>query len=107
VGAGAVSKLDGNGLPLGLFPDAEYTSHRITLGPGDCLVAHSDGLSETFNAAGEQYGSERLYELLGRQGTLTPGQRLAAVLEDLDRFRLSAPIRDDLTVMVIGRDGPA
>jgi sigma-B regulation protein RsbU (phosphoserine phosphatase) len=101
---GTVSPIEATGLPLGLFCDAEYTSHRKKFPTGDGLVIHSDGLSETFNKAGVQYGVERLSELLRRQRAVPPGQLLAALLEDLDGFRTGAPVTDDLTVMVIRRE---
>lgn len=101
---GGVAGIESSGLPLGLFPDADYTSYHTKLVPGDGLLIHSDGLSETFNSAGDPYGSDRLSELLRQQRALPPKQLLAAVLDDLDRFRVSARVRDDLSVLVIGRE---
>ncbi len=104
VHGGTISGIEPSGLPLGLFPDAAYTSYHAALETGDGLLAHSDGLSETFNSSGDQYGSERLFELLRQQWRIPPDQVLAALLDDLNRFRMNAPVGDDLSVMVIGRE---
>ena len=101
---GTVSQMESSGLPLGLFRDAEYTSYNRKLSTGDGLAIHSDGLSEAFNNEGAQYGIARLSNLLRRQSTHTPDQILASLLADLGEFRTSAPVTDDLTVMVIRRE---
>jgi sigma-B regulation protein RsbU (phosphoserine phosphatase) len=104
VRGGTAARIECGGLPLGLFPDAEYSSDRRKLGPGDGLVIHSDGLSEAFDGAGGQYGTDRPFAVLRERHASPPDQLLAALLADLDGFRRSAPIRDDLTVMVIRRE---
>jgi sigma-B regulation protein RsbU (phosphoserine phosphatase) len=100
---GTVSRIESTGLPLGIFADAEYTSYHGKLIAGDGLVIHSDGLSEALNSAGDPYGGERPQDLLQQQRALPPDQLLAALLGDFDGFRIDVPLKDDLSVMVIGR----
>jgi sigma-B regulation protein RsbU (phosphoserine phosphatase) len=102
-GHGGVVSLESTGLPLGLFADGEYGVRTLRLARGDSLVLYTDGLSESFNAAGEAYGSARLAALLGRQCGLPPRDLLAAVLADAHTFRAGRPRGDDLTVMVVRR----
>jgi sigma-B regulation protein RsbU (phosphoserine phosphatase) len=104
VGHGGVRPVESSGLPLGLFADGEYGCHQLRLAMGDSLVLYTDGLSESFNPAREQYGARRLAELLGRQGHLSPRDLLAAVLEHSATFRAGQPRADDLTVMVVRRN---
>jgi sigma-B regulation protein RsbU (phosphoserine phosphatase) len=101
---GTVSPIESTGLPLGVLCDAEYTSCHTKLSAGDGLVIHSDGLSETLNSAGVQYGSERMSDVLRQLHAQSPDQLLAAVLRDLEAFRIAAPVTDDLTIMVIRRE---
>ena len=54
--------LEATGLPLGLFCSSEFTTHRLHLEPGDCLLLYSDGLVEARNLDGSEYGGERLQE---------------------------------------------
>jgi len=101
---GHVSRIESTGLPLGLFCDGEYTSHRVTLAPGDSLIVYSDGLSESLNVNGEEYGVERLSAWLPGRRALSPPEVVAALLQDVGDFRSGAPRTDDLTVMVLQRE---
>lgn len=100
---GSIARVDSTGLPLGLFREAEYTSYHGQLAAGANLVVHTDGLSEAFNHAGDQYGTERLAKLLLQQRQLAPEPLLRVLLDDLGAFRSNSPITDDLTIMVIQR----
>jgi sigma-B regulation protein RsbU (phosphoserine phosphatase) len=104
VRAGTVVAIPSTGLPLGLFAEADYEIRELTLEKGDGLVLHSDGLTEAFDAAGQQYGARRLTALLERNAVGEPAELLAAILDDLKRFRGGAPRSDDLTVMVLRRN---
>jgi sigma-B regulation protein RsbU (phosphoserine phosphatase) len=103
--AAAITSIQSTGLPLGIFSDTEYGSQTLTLEKGDSLVLYSDGLTEAFNQSREQYGTPRLSSLLQRQSALAPQELLAATLEDLKKFRAGAPTSDDLTIMIIRREG--
>jgi sigma-B regulation protein RsbU (phosphoserine phosphatase) len=56
----AVVHIESDGMPIGIFPDVAYQSRKCTLNPGDLFVAHTDGITETRNAQGEQWGSTAL-----------------------------------------------
>jgi sigma-B regulation protein RsbU (phosphoserine phosphatase) len=100
----AVASIPSTGLPLGIFCDTDYNSQKLSLEKGDSLVLYSDGLTEAFNPAREQYGSQRLTRLLEERASLPPQELLAATLNDLKQFRAGAPKTDDLTIMIIRRD---
>jgi serine phosphatase RsbU (regulator of sigma subunit) len=62
---GTVEAIDGaTGMLLGLFPDATIGEHDLELAAGDAIVLYTDGVIEARDAGGEQYGQERLEELL-------------------------------------------
>jgi sigma-B regulation protein RsbU (phosphoserine phosphatase) len=98
------TRIDSTGFPLGLFGEAEYKSHKLKLAPGDSLVLYTDGVSESFNEASEQYGDHRLAEALQRHRTLGPVDLVAAVLKDVKSFRGETRKSDDLTLMVLRRE---
>jgi sigma-B regulation protein RsbU (phosphoserine phosphatase) len=104
-GGAKIAPIQSTGLPLGIFNDTDYTSHKLTLKKGDSLVLYSDGLTEAFNSSREQYGAERLSRLLENQPANSPQDLLAVTLEDLKTFRAGAPKTDDLTIMIIRREG--
>jgi sigma-B regulation protein RsbU (phosphoserine phosphatase) len=98
-----VKPIESTGIPLGIADDGAYGSQAVKLSGGDKLVLYTDGLSEAFNGAREQYGIPRLTSLLECRQDLGPRELLAAILEDLKTFRAGAPKTDDLTIMVVRR----
>jgi len=102
---GEVEPLRCAGLPLGLFPTGDFDVCRHVLRPGDLLLAYTDGLSEAFDADGEEYGAERICRVLGRASGAGPGDVLRLLMEDLGRFCGQTPLNDDLTTVAIRRAG--
>jgi sigma-B regulation protein RsbU (phosphoserine phosphatase) len=101
--AGNVTRLAATGLPLGLFYDGQYSTHTVTLGPGDNLLLYTDGLTEARNAADEEYGEERLSRLASGCPTLRAEALVDTCLKDLSTFLSGTPLKDDLTLMAIRR----
>ncbi len=100
---GEVTRLDSNAMPVGLFGNAKYPVERTKLGAGDSLIFYTDGLSETRNHAGIEYGVDRLAEFVRKQHAADPETVTAGCLRELEAFSSGAPRTDDLTVMVIRR----
>jgi len=61
---GEVQAMRLEGVPLGLIPDTQYDETTIDLEPGDVVLFASDGILESENAAQEEFGPERLKEIL-------------------------------------------
>jgi len=96
-----ITELKVGGTVLGLFPVVDYEEARIDLRPGDLLVAFTDGVTEAVNAAGEEYGEERLKRLLSDAVGATAqdvSARLAAGVRD---WIGAAEQHDDVTVVVL------
>lgn len=66
-GPDGVTELRAAGMPLGLLPGMDYEEHEATLGPGDSLLLHSDGLAEAHSPDGEMFGFPRLAKLCGER----------------------------------------
>jgi sigma-B regulation protein RsbU (phosphoserine phosphatase) len=98
---GSVIVLDGRaGLPLGIDESADYLQHQIPLCAGDRLLFYTDGVSETFNYAREEYGTDRLDAiLLASQGDAQ--SLLNEVLADLPQHSGGAPVVDDRTLLAL------
>ena len=99
-GSGRTVPLQEGGLVLGAFPDVPFNTHGIPFGAGDRLVCFTDGVSETENAAGEQYSDRRLAETLVRLDG-EPAEVVSGLLEDLFRFSSSGEPDDDCTLLVL------
>jgi sigma-B regulation protein RsbU (phosphoserine phosphatase) len=59
-----VLRLAGDGFPVGLFPGVQYEQHSVMLEHHDLFVAFTDGVTETPNVAGEEFGEQRVMDLL-------------------------------------------
>lgn len=101
---GSVEECPPGGLPVGMMEDTKYKCGRTKLEPGDRIVLFSDGIPETQRLDDEEYGEERFQEFLveHRQDDL---DRLFPLLqEQLAEFRGTAPIGDDVTLVMLGRE---
>ena len=91
------------GLPIGLFPTAQFEPVRFQVAAGDRLVLYSDGLVEAHNPDGEIFSEERLLDLVRPRA----GASTEALLDDLDaavrRWHGSDTLEDDLSVLVLER----
>ncbi|MCC6164464.1 MAG: PP2C family protein-serine/threonine phosphatase [Acidobacteria bacterium] len=92
------------GVPLGLFPDMAWDQVTFTLQPGDVLVLYSDGVSEAQTATFDEFGPERLADIVDRQRWRPAQEITAAILAAIDAFVEGAPQFDDITLMVIKRE---
>ena len=97
---GECSWLDVGGSVLGGFPDARFTQAEIKLDHGDRLVLFTDGLTEAMNECGEQFGEERLIELLVQNRELSANELREIVFASVEEFCLD-PFEDDAALMVV------
>lgn len=99
--AGIVIALDkSGGLPLGVLEDAEYNDTSIYLQFGDQIVLYTDGITETHNAAGEQFGESRVDGVLSKCG-LDSAELMRNLLTAVDDFADGVPAHDDRTLIVL------
>jgi sigma-B regulation protein RsbU (phosphoserine phosphatase) len=100
---GEVSRLTCTGLALGLFPRQVYEEETCTLEPGDLLAIYSDGVSEAQDLSEEEFGTDRLIEVLRAHAAEPPDAIVDSVIAALDRFAGDAPQFDDITMMIVKR----
>jgi sigma-B regulation protein RsbU (phosphoserine phosphatase) len=94
--------LETGGLILGMFDGADFQEDRVTLAEGDRLVLYTDGINEAVNGNGDEYGEERLYEIVQTApGHLSARELVEHILEDHRAFLDGAEAQDDVTVMVL------
>lgn len=98
-----VERFEATGVPLGMVSNSHYLTHRATLASGDRLVLYTDGLSESIDAAGEEYGIERVANLVRKQQQLPPDAFIGGCLADMRQFSSGASRKDDLTILTISR----
>ena len=96
-----ITGLSTGGTVLGLFPKVQYEEARLDLQPGDVFIAFTDGVTEALNIAGEEFGEERLKDLL-RGCAGSSAEAISSKLSDrVHEWVGSAEQHDDLTVVVV------
>lgn len=103
LGRDGVHRVESSGFPLGMFCETSFPAQTLELQPGDSLLFYSDGVTESRNDAGEEYGLERLAEFSTRHGRKAPEQLVGSCLEDVRAFAGAQPRSDDLTLMALRR----
>jgi sigma-B regulation protein RsbU (phosphoserine phosphatase) len=99
----SVHPLQNSGMPLGLFASGSFRSHRLRLAPGDALLLATDGLLEATNAAGEEYGYERMARRLTTRNGARARELTEICVRDLERFRAAPRSDDDVTILTVRR----
>jgi phosphoserine phosphatase RsbU/P len=97
---GSILRLKKGGPVLGVFAEGEYEQGEAALHAGDRLVLFTDGVSEAANAPGEEFGEERLMDLLRQSRELEARDLRNRIFEAVDDFS-SRQLQDDATVVVV------
>lgn len=100
---GTVEQLESGGFPLGILPMAQYDVGETQLAPGEALVIYSDGVSEANNAAEDEFGMERLTEVVRRNVSASAAGMRDKVESALSAFTKTAPANDDITLVIVKR----
>jgi len=98
---GRVELLDKGGLILGAFPEAMYEAGEVALRKNDTLFFYSDGLTENFNSKEEEFGEERLLNLLVEHRFLGAEELKQKVIREVIDFSGGHSPYDDFTIVVL------
>ena len=99
-----VKRLNKGGMILGFLPDAEYEIDQVEFCPGDLLVIYSDGITESMNAMQEEWGENKLMNLIIENLEQPANTILQSIF---DSAKIHAGIMeqsDDMTLVIIKRD---
>ena len=103
---GRVEELGSSGMPLGLLPGSRYQARETTVDRGDLLCLYSDGITEAESPDEEEYGTERLCDVLRSQSSAPAIQEvLDTIRESVEAFTRGQPQGDDQTLLVVRREG--
>ena len=98
---GECVRLEAGGSVLGAFPNASFAEDQIQLQHGDRLLLFTDGLTEALDQCGEQFGEQRLLELL-RDHRHECAEDLKEILFAVVGEFCGNTFRDDAALMVVG-----
>jgi serine phosphatase RsbU (regulator of sigma subunit)/catechol 2,3-dioxygenase-like lactoylglutathione lyase family enzyme len=103
---GTLDRLEPTSAVLGLFRQWECTVGECRLEPDDVLALYTDGVTEAFDDAGEEFGEQRLVAALRRHRDNPPASLLASLVDEVRSFSPHEQ-HDDLTLIVARRRSAA
>jgi sigma-B regulation protein RsbU (phosphoserine phosphatase) len=96
---GKCTRLNEGGPVFGVFPDEKYAQSEVQLQSGDAFVLYTDGVTEVRNAEGEEFGEERLQQLLMDQ-KISAAELRDKVISAVTDFG-GGKFDDDVTLLVL------
>jgi sigma-B regulation protein RsbU (phosphoserine phosphatase) len=100
---GEIRRLDVSGMVVGAFAQAPYESSAVELKSGDLLVAFTDGITEPENPYGEEYGEQRLFDLLIREAGRPMQEIIDRAMSEVIEWTGQPVLQDDMTMLVARR----
>ena len=92
-----------DGQLLGISPGNKYQAYQVTLGPGDCLLLFSDGVTDAHSVTEKRFSTKGIHQVIAEKGPDTPlalGRRL---VDAVQRHAHGGPQYDDITLICFGR----
>jgi len=95
----SVARLDATATVLGIFKKWDCEVGECHLAPGDIFALYTDGITESFNHDGEEFGESRLIDSLRLHCAHSPRTALASIVDEVLRF---SPLEqhDDITLIL-------
>jgi catechol 2,3-dioxygenase-like lactoylglutathione lyase family enzyme len=100
----SVERLDATSTVIGLFDEWSCSIQQSCLGPGDTFALYTDGVTESPNFAGEEFGDDRLLDSLQRHNAMGACDMAHAVVQDVEHFSAGDQF-DDITLIIAKRMG--
>lgn len=97
---GSCLRLKDGGPVLGIFPGRSYFQEEVELRGGDCLLLFTDGVTEARNLSGEEFGEDRLQNLLTSGCSLSAAALRDQIIDTVAEFS-GGIVDDDVTLMVL------
>lgn len=98
---GDIEELSGGGIVLGYLANQNYIQKTIPFTRGDILLTYTDGITEALNIEGEEFGEERLKQVVKESTDLNCLELKNKILEEVDNHTKSDLISDDRTMVIV------
>lgn len=86
---------------VGLAEDYHPQTRSVTLEDGDVLLLYTDGLTEASNGSGEQFGDDRLDELIKQNAHLPAAEVIQSLRQEVSVFNGNRRLEDDITIIAL------
>ncbi|TGL62064.1 ammonium transporter [Leptospira sarikeiensis] len=98
-----IHNLEKTGRIMGVIPNTKYTSNEIIFTPESKIILFTDGLFEQWNSSKEEFGEERVEEIIRGLRNVPMNEGIDRILRKLDEFLAGAVKQDDISVLGISR----
>ena len=92
------------GFVLGALDDITYKDSELHLDHGDVFFVYTDGIPEAANTSHEQYGFDRMLEVMNSKKDQNITEICTALLNSIDEFQGEGNQFDDITVLAFRRN---
>ena len=93
-------RLSAGGTVVGIFPGAVYEQETLRLADGDMIVAYTDGLTECTDINGEEFGEERLIQMVRDNREMPVEDMKKVILENILAWKSTEEQDDDITLII-------
>jgi Amt family ammonium transporter len=100
---GKLTKLPKKGRMIGVLRDSKYSAQELDFRIDDQLLLFTDGLTEEFNSENEEFGEQRLDEVIKNKGNIPISKYLDTILSLQSDFLKGIALQDDTTILGIHR----
>jgi sigma-B regulation protein RsbU (phosphoserine phosphatase) len=100
---GRMQALESSGPGLSILEGVGYETHSQTIAPGELLLLYTDGVVEIVNEAGEEFGIERLDQVMRRCRDLPAPAMIEEIVRETQEFSGLSSFQDDFTLVIIRR----
>jgi sigma-B regulation protein RsbU (phosphoserine phosphatase) len=101
-----LTELNSTGIMLGFTDQVKHKQRTVGLQPNDFVVYYTDGVTEAMNDLNEQFGEERLREIILAQRDQTPRAMMGALQQSIAAFVGTRAQSDDITIVIVKRTAP-
>jgi hypothetical protein len=98
---GQTRELSCGGVVLGVMPQPDYYEEIVELTDGDLMLFYTDGVVETTDVLGMEFGTQRLGSILKNRDGSTASDLITEVGKALDSYAAGAPQTDDITMILV------
>lgn len=96
-----IEELTEGGIILGMMPNMPYETGQLEMKPGDRIIMFTDGITEAMDPKDEEYGEERLIDVIGQCPNENAQELMDKINKAVDEFADGAPQADDITMVVM------
>jgi serine phosphatase RsbU (regulator of sigma subunit) len=105
VGQDGIRMLNSTGMPLGIDEDNDWTQNNVEIFPGEVLLLYTDGVTDAQNSAGEFIDRKIILNAVQKCLGKSVKEVQDGILEKVHSFVGEAPRFDDITLVILGREG--